>query len=129
MSKGKDDLDNLWQTTGDDPLDDPVETTARKTGAKTKTQSADFIGFPLSWIKQILPHVQGECQLMAAQLMFRQWVLQGRRRTFTFPSRDLKRLGIDRATKAKMLARLEEAGLISVKQQHGHAPQVTRRWK
>jgi hypothetical protein len=129
MSKGKDDLDNLWRTTGDDPLGDPVETIAKKAGARTKTQKADFVGYPLSWLKQILPYVQGECQLAAAQLMYRQWVLQRRPRTFTFPSRDLKWLGIDRAVKARMLARLEEAGLISVKQQHGHAPQVTSRWK
>jgi len=61
--------------------------------------------------------------------MFRQWVLQGRRRTFAFPSQDLKRLGIDRAVKAKMLARLEEAGLVSVKQQHGHAPRITQHWE
>jgi hypothetical protein len=129
MSKDKNNLDNLWTATDDDPLGDPVETIAKKAGARTKTQKADFVGYPLSWLKQILPYVQGECQLAAAQLMYRQWVLQRRPRTFTFPSRDLKWLGIDRAVKARMLARLEEAGLISVKQQHGHAPQVTPRWK
>jgi phosphodiesterase/alkaline phosphatase D-like protein len=129
MKKDKDNLNTLWATTDNDPLGDPVETMARKAGAKTKAQKADFVGYPLSWLKQILPYVQGECQVIAAQLMYRQWVLQRRPKTFTFPSRDLKWLGIDRAVKTRMLTRLEEAGLISVKQQHGHAPQVTPHWK
>ena len=116
--------DNLFEE--GDPFDDPLW--AAK-AAKTTTQASDFVGCPMAWLEQILPHVQGECQLMAAQLMYRQWVLQRRPRTFVFPSRDLKRLSIDRTAKAKMLARLEEADLISVKQQHGHAPRVTRRWK
>jgi len=76
VKKDKDKLSSLWLDTDDDPLG--AETAAKKAGAKFKTQRADFVGYPLSWIEQILPHVHGECQLMAAQLMFRQWVLQGR---------------------------------------------------
>ena len=119
--------DNLFEDSNGDPLDNPPRTKTKP--ARNTVQQANFVGFPLEWLEQVLPHVQGECQLAAAQLMFRQWVLQGRRRTFAFPSQDLKRLGIDRAVKAKMLARLEEAGLVSVKQQHGHAPRITQHWE
>jgi DNA-binding transcriptional ArsR family regulator len=122
-----DDIDNLFEKGSADPLDDPIEAIAKKAGAKI--HNAEFVGCPMPWLEQVLPHVQGECQLAVALLMYRQWVLQKRPRTFAFPSRDLKRLGIDRAVKSRALARLEEAGLITVKQQRGHAPRITQHWK
>ena len=131
MKKDKDDFNKLWTDTNDDPLDDPLETEAKalRRAAKITAQTARHIGCPMEWLEQILPHVQGECQLVVALLMYRQWVLCGRPRTFNLPNKEMSHLGIDRAVKARMLARLEEAGLISVQQRHGHAPQITRRWK
>lgn len=116
--------DNLFEDSNGDPLDDPAWKTAKVT-----TQVPDLVGCPMTWLEQVLPHVQGECQLVVALLMYRRWVICGRHKTFEFPNADLTRLGISRAVKSKALTKFEEAGLITVKQQHGHAPKVTRRWK
>ena len=62
-------------------------------------------------------------------LLYRRWVLCGRRRTFGFPNGDLKKLGIDRHAKRKALAGLEQAGLIAVEYLPGHAILVIRRWR
>ena len=107
-----------------DPFDNPLSK-----AAKTPTQVSDFVGCPIAWLKQILPHVQGECQLAVALLLYRRWIVCGRRRTFDFPNAELNRLGISRAVKHRTLTRLEEAGLIAVEQLTGNAPRITRRWK
>ena len=114
--------DNLFEE--GDPFDDPLWKTA-----KTEPRTADFVGCPMAWLKQVLPHIQGASQLVVAQLVYRRWVLCGRRRTFEFPNADLNRLGISRPVKHKALAILEQAGLISVERHPGCAPGVTRRWK
>jgi len=117
--------DNLFEE--GDPFGDALWK-ATKT-AKTATQAADFVGCPIAWLEQVLGHVQGECQLAVALLLYRRWVVCGRRRTFAFPNGDLNRLGISRAVKHRTLTRLKEAGLIEVEQLTGSAPRVTRRWK
>lgn len=114
--------DNLFDD--GDPFDDPLWKTA-----KTATRAADFVGCPMAWLNQVLPHIQGASQLVIAQLLYRRWVLCGRRRTFEFPNADLNRIGISRAVKHKALANLEQAGLISVEHRPGCAAEVTRRWK
>jgi hypothetical protein len=83
----------------------------------------------MAWLEQILPYIRGEGQLIVALLLYRAWVLRGRRRTFDFPNGDLKKLGIHRSVKQRALAKLETAGLITVKHQTGHAPRVTRQWQ
>jgi len=107
-----------------DPLDGPAWN-----AAKITTQAADFVGCPMAWLEQVLPHVQGEGQLVIALLLYRQWVLRGRRRTFDFPNGDLKKLGIHRSVKHKALTRLETAGLITVEHLAGRATRVTRHWQ
>jgi hypothetical protein len=116
--------DNLFEE--GDPFADPAWRTAR---VRTATQVPDLVGCPMEWLKQVLPHVRGECQLTVALLLYRRWVICGRHRTFDFPNADLNRLGIHRAVKHRVLTRLEEAGLITVERLAGHAPRITRRWK
>jgi hypothetical protein len=122
-----DDDDDLFLKSNGDPLNDPIATMAKKAGAKT--QAADHVGCPIGWLAQVLPHLRGASQLAVALLMYRRWVLGGRRKAFDFSNADPNKLGISRQVKAQTLAKLEEAELIAVKQQHGHAPQITRRWK
>jgi hypothetical protein len=112
-----------------DPFDDPAWKAAEKAAKKARQPIPDLVGCPMRWLEQILPHVQGECQLAVALLLYRRWVLCGRRRTFSFPNADPNRLGIDRAVKHRVLTRFEEAGLITVEQRAGSAPRITRRWK
>src|SRR5262249_29705570 len=110
------DTDDLFDE--GDPFDHPAWREAAK---KTKTagEVADFVGCPLRWLGQVLPHVQGECQLTVALLLYRRWVLCGRRRVFDFPNWDLKKLGIDRSVKHRTLANLKAAGLIGIEQRAG----------
>jgi hypothetical protein len=115
--------DDLFEE-GNDPLDSPDWKAASIT-----TQAADFIGCPMAWLEQILPYVHGEGQLVVALLLYRQWILRGRRSIFDFPNSDLKKLGIHRSVKHKALARLETAGLITVEHRTGHATRITRRWQ
>jgi hypothetical protein len=114
-----------------DPFDDPRWKEAEKTSkkAKKKHQVLDFVGCPMAWLEQVLPHVRGEHQIVVALLLYRRWVLCGRRRTFDFPNGDLKKLGINRSTKRKALTKLEQAGLVAVEYLHGHAVRATRRWR
>jgi hypothetical protein len=109
-----------------DPLDNPAASTSE---AKITMQAADFVGCPMAWLKQVLPYIRGEGQLVVLLLLHRAWVLRGRRRTFDFPNGDLKKLGIHRSVKHKALARLETAGLISVEHRAGHATRITRHWR
>jgi hypothetical protein len=109
-----------------DPFDDPRWKAAR---VKSATPTPDLVGCPMKWLEQILPHVQGECQLAVALLLYRRWVYCRRRRIFDFPNDDLNRLGISRAVKHRTLVRLKTAGLIDVEQLAGNAPQITQGWK
>jgi hypothetical protein len=111
-----------------DPLDDPAgKATERVKG--TKHQASNFIGCPMAWLKQVLPHVRGEHQVVVALLIYRRWVLCGRRRTFDLPNGDLRKLNINRHAKSRALARLERAGLVAVTHLPGCAARVTRRWR
>jgi hypothetical protein len=109
-----------------DPFDDPAWKAAAK---KAKRQTLDFVGCPMSWLEQVLPHVRGGSQIVVALLVYRRWVLCGKRRTFDFPNGDLKRLGIKRPAKSKTLAKMEQAGLITVEYRCGHAVRIIRRWR
>ena len=112
-----------------DPLDHPTWKEAAKAEKKVKHQTSDFVGCPISWLERALPYLGGEHQVVVAMLLYRRWVLCGRRRTFGFPNGDLKKLGIDRHAKRKAVAGLEQAGLIAVEYLPGHAVLVTRRWR
>jgi hypothetical protein len=112
-----------------DPFDNPAWKAADAKKAKTKHQASDFVGCPMAWVEQVLPYVRGGSQIVVVLLLYRRWVLCGRRRTFDFPNGDLKKLGISRAVKHKALAKLEQAGFITVEYRHGHAIRVTRRWR
>ena len=111
------------------PFDDPAWKATEKAAKKAKHQASDFVGCPMSWLEQVLPHVRGEHQIVVAMLLYRRWVLCGRRRTFDFPNGDLKKLGIDRSAKRKALAGLERAGLVAVEYLPGYAVRMTRRWR
>jgi hypothetical protein len=117
--------DNLFED--GDPFDDALWKAAK--AAKTATQAADFVGCPMAWLEQVLPHIQGASQLAVVLLLYRRWVICGRRRTFDFPNADLNRLSIKRSVKSRALAKLKDAGLIEVEQLTGNAPRVTCRWK
>jgi hypothetical protein len=114
--------DNLFEE--GDPFDDPLWK-----AAKTTTQVSDFVGCPMAWLEQVLPHIQGASQLAVVLLLYRRWVLCGRPRTFDFPNGDLKRLGIKRSVKSRALAKLKEAGLITIGQLDGHAVRITGCWR
>jgi DNA-binding transcriptional ArsR family regulator len=114
--------DNLFEE--GDPFDDPAWK-----AAKTPTQAPDFVGCPMAWLEQVLPHIQGASQLAVALLLYRQWVLCGRRRTFDFPNSGLKRVGIKRSVKSRALDKLKDANLIAIEQLGGHAVRITRRWR
>ena len=109
-----------------DPFDDPRWKAAR---VKTATQTPDLVGCPIKWLEKVLPHIQGASQLAVALLLYRRWVICGRRAVFNFPNSDLNRLGIHRTVKYRALTRLQEAGLITVDKAHGQAVKVMPRWK
>jgi hypothetical protein len=112
-----------------DPFDDPAWKVTEKASKKVKRQALDFVGCPMAWLGQVLPHLAGSRQLAVALLLYRRWVLCGRRRTFAFANGDLKKLGIGRTTKHDTLTRLEHAGLITAERRPGSAVWITRRWK
>jgi hypothetical protein len=112
-----------------DPFDDPAWKATEKAAKKAKSQPLDFVGCPMAWLEQVMPHVRGGSQIVVAMLLYRRWVLCGRRRVFDFPNGDLKRLGIKRSVKHRTLAKMVQAGLITVTHGNGQAVRVTRRWR
>jgi hypothetical protein len=67
-----------------DPFDDPAWKVTENTAKKAKHQVLDFVGCPMAWLEQVMPHVRGGSQIVVALLLYRRWVLCGRRRNLTF---------------------------------------------
>src|ERR1700730_12818077 len=82
-----------------------------------------FVKVPLWWITKAAEATQAPATLICIELLHRHW----KTKSLTFPlsNKKLKRLGVSREVKRRVLRDLEHSGLISVKRSNGKAPVVT----
>ena len=111
----------------DDPFEDPLWKEAEKAARATprRRRSKTFIGCPLWWLRWVLPLTRSEGQLAAALWVYRLRVVQ-RSKTVSISNQSLEEaLGISRFAKYRVLAKLEDAGVLTVERRDGRAIKVT----
>jgi hypothetical protein len=112
----------------DDFRSDPGMAAAEWGTAKSQRKELEerFIGCPVWWLQSTLPLTRSASELVAALCVWRQHAITGRQ-AFDMPNSELRTLGIDRRCKYRMLAKLEMAGLITVRREGRKSPVVTVR--
>ena len=91
--------------------------------AKQQRQRGHFVQVPLEWAALVSSAAGESTTFVAIWLLYRAWKTKSN--TVTVSSGQLEAHGIDRWVKRRALRKLEAAGLITVKRQHGRAPVVT----
>jgi hypothetical protein len=99
-----------------------LETAAKPSKARQHEHKA-FAIVPLQWAAQMSEATHAPEVIISVLLCHLKW--QTNSSTFPFPSGVLRRHGIGRRTKYRVLAQMEEAGMIKINQQPGRAPIVT----
>ena len=91
--------------------------------AKPKQQTAPFIGCPVSWFAWVLPRVKSKEQLALALYLYRRCCVC-RSNTVTVPAGQLKQVGLGRWGKYRLLAALEESGVVRIERRGRQAIKV-----
>ena len=92
--------------------------------AKPKRQPTPFIGCPVPWFAWVLPRVKSKEQLALALYLYRRCCVC-RSNTVTVPAGQLKQIGLGRWGKYRLLAALEESGVIHIERwENGQAIKV-----
>lgn len=105
-------------------LDKFKSTTASTTKAKPVRVRQVIVGCPLDWFERIYPIVKSKGELAVALYLWRLRAMTGNT-TVTVTNKWLKKLGIDRHTKANALRRLEQAGIVQADWERQTAVEVT----
>ena len=82
-----------------------------------------FVKVPLVWAAQAAKAIRDPALLVLLELLLADWHADGG--PFRFPNARLRKLGVDRRTKYRVLAELERAGLAVVDRTPRHSPVVT----
>jgi DNA-binding HxlR family transcriptional regulator len=90
----------------------------------TKPKRDAFVKMPLWWAAEAAKANRDPGMLVLVELLHRSW----KTKSLTFPLPNgglLKKHGVSRDIKRKVLRDLEAAGLVVVERQHGKTPRVT----
>jgi DNA-binding FadR family transcriptional regulator len=82
-----------------------------------------FVQVPLWWIAAAARAAKSPATLVLVELLHASW--RARSRTFSLPNGRLRKLGVSREIKRRVLRDLETARLITVDKRHGKPPRVT----
>jgi hypothetical protein len=82
-----------------------------------------FVKVPLWWATEAAKATGMLKMLVLLELLHRSW--KARSLTFPFPNSSLKKTGVGREAKRRILRDLEAAGLITVERRHGKTPMVS----
>ena len=106
---------------GSDPFADPAW--QKVTGNHKRAER--LIGCPLPWFEWLLPLVKTKDQLAFALYLYRRCCICGTA-TVTVPTREFAGMGISRYGKYRLLAALEQAGIVRIEPaQFGQVGSVT----
>ncbi len=110
----------------DDPFDDPLWKAAEKAArGKRRRRSKEFVGCPMWWLRWVLPLTRSSEQLAVALYLYRLRIVR-RSKTIRLSNVALENdLGLSRYAKYRILARLEEAGVLKVGRRDGRSLTVT----
>ena len=92
-------------------------------GQRRKQKAQPFVHVPLWWIAQATKFTRTPAALVCIELLYRAW--KAKSMTFPFPNADLKKLGVSRDVKRRVLRDLERGGLIRVERPTRKTPIVT----
>src|SRR5262245_30480502 len=82
-----------------------------------------FVMVPLWWIELATKATRSPTTMVLIELLYASW--RAKRRTFPLPNSRLRRLGVNRETKRRVLRALEQEGLIKVDRRGRKTPTVT----
>jgi hypothetical protein len=111
----------------DDPFDDPRWVEAGMLAGAPPRPSKGYVTCSLSWLARVRPLVHTADQMLVLLVLYRQRLIC-RSRTVALPNAHLAALGIDRRTKYRVLAKLQDAGVITIERKNGHAAHMTLHW-
>ena len=100
-----------------------TELEARAPARMKRRKVEPFVNVPLWWITQAAKFARTPAALVCIELLYRAW--QSKSQTFPFPNGNLKKLGISRDIKRRVLRDLERGGLIKVERPTCKTPIVT----
>jgi hypothetical protein len=98
--------------------------TVPKSKRKQPHRAVQYIGAPMSFVKDVCLLTEGRAALVVALCIYRRTRVCGSR-TVTLPTTELAEFDIDRSRKRDALARLQRAGLIKVGNMPGHTARIT----
>jgi hypothetical protein len=90
---------------------------------KRKREVEPFVKVPLWWAAAAAKAVRAPDMLVCIELLRASW--KAKSLTFPLPNGRLKRAGVSRKIKSRVLRDLEGAGLIVVDGRHGKTPNIT----
>jgi hypothetical protein len=88
-----------------------------------RKQAEPFVKVPLWWIEQAAKHTRSPAALVCIELLYVHW--KTKRLRFSLPNGRLKKLGVSREIKRRVLRDLERGGLITVERSTCKNPIVT----
>ena len=95
-----------------------------ETGVIPRRRRTDlFVKVPLSWIEQATQATKTPKALVCIWLLHLAWKTKSH--TFALPNSGLRKRGVNRLTKYRVLRELEIAGLITVERHSRRTPLVT----
>jgi hypothetical protein len=89
----------------------------------TKRKEPPFVKVPLWWAEAATKATKSPKAMVWVQLLHAAW--KAKRLTFPLPNGRLKKAGVSRFVKRRVLRELEATGLITVAWRHGKTPIVT----
>jgi len=100
-----------------------TELEAAAPGRRKRKKVEPFVHVPLWWITQATKLARTPAALVCIELLYRSW--KAKSPTFPFSNENLKRLGVSREIKRRVLRDLERGGLITVERPTRKTPIVT----
>jgi hypothetical protein len=88
-----------------------------------KKKTEPFVKVPLWWMTEATKLTRTPAALVCIHLLHASW--RARSLTFTLSNGSLKKCGVSREIKRRVLRDLEAGGLIKVERRSGRAPVVT----
>ena len=90
---------------------------------KKKRKVEPFVKVPLWWIQQAATITKSSTAMVCIELLYRSW--KAKSPTFPLPNGNLRKLGVSREIKRRVLRDLERGGLITVERPTRKTPIVT----
>jgi hypothetical protein len=110
-----------------DPFDDPRWKDAALMVDAPPRPAKDYFTCSTAYLARVLPVLPSSNRLAVAMVIYRECLMR-RSKTIDLSNAVLAELGVGRKTKYRALARLREAGAVTIEVDNGHSTRVTLHW-